>query len=420
MSSNKIYIVAGERNIKLAQLESGLWANVGQTSRDVSDRLRDDDYKRKAAGGKWQILFTQDVGENLTDKQIHPFLKQHPDVEWDRNSDNTEEFLFKEDPGDGSVARRIVGEILRRVCLPILQDENAKLQDEVSRLQLELQDSNETVASLLSEDAIRESLARQNKLEDVNKQILESLKQTEKLLKEAKHSAQILREEYGKKYKELFEENELISNDKLKMIKDNELRSQATWSFNKKFVFIGYGALLAFGVLIGQGWESSNWHENLDPVIGSSDYSDEQLATMINAFRNNTLSIVSENKALGEQLIKLNQLNSTQSKHTLEVAPNTLTDTNNYDFADNLKSGQSISCISLGEETDHNWARTAHGPWYTNCKTRTEILRLYGDAFTGPKAGAKVKINKHGNNYIASFKHGVRAVIVTDGNGNLK
>ena len=51
---NKIYIVAGERNMKLAQIEGGLWANVGQTTRGVSDRLRDDDYKRKAAGGKWQ------------------------------------------------------------------------------------------------------------------------------------------------------------------------------------------------------------------------------------------------------------------------------------------------------------------------------------------------------------------------------
>jgi hypothetical protein len=420
MSSNKIYIVAGERNIKLAQLESGLWANVGQTSREVSDRLRDDDYKRKAAGGRWQILFTQDVGENLTDKQIHPFLKQHPDIEWDRNSDNTEEFLFKEDPGDGSVARQIVGEILRRVCLPILQDENAKLQDAVSRLQLELQDSNATVASLLSEDAIRESLARIVELEDSNKQILEAQKQAVTSSKEDKHNIQIFREEYSKKYNELIKKNDLLNEDKSKLIKDDEIRRQTMWNLNKKFVTVGCITLLTLGIMFGQSWESSNWHESLDPVIGSSDYSDEQLATMINTFRNNTLSIVSENKALGEQLIKLNQLNSTQSKHASEVAPNTLTDTNNYDFADTLKSGQSISCISLGEETDHNWARTAHGPWYTNCKTQTEILRLYGDAFTGPKAGAKVKINKHGNNYIASFNHTVRAVIVTDGNGNLK
>lgn len=405
----------------LAKHEIGLWANVGQTTRDVSERLRDDDYKRKAAGGRWQILFTQDVGENLTDKQIHPFLKQHPEVEWDHNSDNTEEFLFKGDQGDGSVARRIVGEILRRVCLPILQDENAKLQDEVSRLQLELQDSNETVASLLSVDSIRESLAQIIELEDVNEQILESFKQTEKLLKEAKHNAQFLREEYGKKYKELFEENELIRNDKLKMIKDNELRRQATWSFNKKFVLIGCSALLAFGMLFGQSWESSNWHKSLDPVVGiNGDWSDEQLATMIITLRDDMLSVVSENNALGEQLIKLNQLNATQSKHTLEVASNALTDTDNYDFADTLKSGKSVSCISLGEETDHNWARTAHGPWYTNCRTQTEILRLYGDAFTGPKAGAKVKINKLGNDYIASFGGHDRVVIVTDGNGNLK
>jgi len=130
---NKIYVVAGERNMKLAQIEGGLWANVGQTTRDVSDRLRDDDYKRKAAGGKWQVLLNQDVGESLSDHQVHPFLKQHPEVSWDRESDNTEEFFFKGDPGDGSVARQIVSEILRRICVPLLQQENSKLHEEADR-----------------------------------------------------------------------------------------------------------------------------------------------------------------------------------------------------------------------------------------------------------------------------------------------
>jgi len=71
--------------------------------------LRDDDYKRKAAGGKWVILYEQEVG-NISDKEIHPFLKSHPRVKHDKSSDNTEEFLFIDDPGDGSEAIRIVSE----------------------------------------------------------------------------------------------------------------------------------------------------------------------------------------------------------------------------------------------------------------------------------------------------------------------
>jgi len=113
---NKIYIVAGARNMQLAQASGGgLWANVGQTTRQVSERLRDDDYKRKAAGGAWQVLFSQDVGD-LSDKEIHPILKAHPRVHWEK-SDNTEEFLFLDDPGDGSKAKEIVREILSSFSL---------------------------------------------------------------------------------------------------------------------------------------------------------------------------------------------------------------------------------------------------------------------------------------------------------------
>lgn len=461
MSSNKIYIVAGERNIKLAQLESGLWANVGQTSREVSDRLRDDDYKRKAAGGRWQILFAQDVGENLTDKQIHPFLKQHPDVEWDRNSDNTEEFLFKGDPGDGSVARRIVGEILRRVCLPILQDENVKLQDEVSRLQLELQDSNETVASLLSEDAIRESLARIIELEDTNKQMLEDVKQTDMLVKDAERKYKELqdREDRRMAARHTFGSPSLVS----VITPERSIGVPSKAMQGLLLIPTLFFAGMIGGGLLGRSCESSSWHKSLDPVVElNNEWSADQLANMLKkqtamteASRNNTLSVVSENKELRlkvEQLIKFNQLNSAQSKHTQTSKSNKRTapvplsdaeqiryddlydlfgkdDANKFAFSvtkDNppaTEAAPDIDCVSLGEETDHAWAGKARGPWYTNCRTQSEILRLYGDAFTGPKAGAKVKIHKHGNDYIASFKTNglqARVVIVTDGSGNLK
>jgi len=131
---NKIYIVAGARNMQLAQASGGgLWANVGQTTRQVSERLRDDDYKRKAAGGAWKVLFSQNVGD-LSDKVIHPILKAHPRVRWE-NTDNTEEFLFLDDPGDGSEARKIVSKILSSRCLPLLKAENEKLQKEIVSLQ---------------------------------------------------------------------------------------------------------------------------------------------------------------------------------------------------------------------------------------------------------------------------------------------
>jgi hypothetical protein len=123
--TNKIYIVAGERNMELAALGgAGLYVNVGQTTRDVEDRLSDDDYKRKAAGGKWKVILLAEVGE-LTDKDIHPILKNHPRVYWDPNSNNTEEFLFIDDPGDGSVAKKIVIDILTQHCEPLLLEDPA-------------------------------------------------------------------------------------------------------------------------------------------------------------------------------------------------------------------------------------------------------------------------------------------------------
>jgi len=134
--TNKIYIVAGERNMKSAAQQGGLYANVGQTSRQVSERLRDDDYKRKAAGGKWNILYEQPVGD-LSDHAIHPLLKNHPRIRWE-NSDNTEEFLFLDDPGDGSEARKIVHEILSQRCVPLLKDKLKELSQENVSLKGEL------------------------------------------------------------------------------------------------------------------------------------------------------------------------------------------------------------------------------------------------------------------------------------------
>lgn len=48
-----IYLVAGSRNVTTAHSQGGLWANVGETSKSVEERLEALDYGRKAAGEDW-------------------------------------------------------------------------------------------------------------------------------------------------------------------------------------------------------------------------------------------------------------------------------------------------------------------------------------------------------------------------------
>lgn len=167
-SDNTIYIVAGERLMRTAGNLGGLYANVGQTSRTPEERLTDDDYRRKAAGGKWQVLFRYPVGGFLTDKQIHPLLKGHPDVRWDPDSHNTEEFFFVGDPGDGSVAAGILMEILRQNHAPLLQEEVRSLRGALEaaqqmtrsqRLQIRTLHETRTHTDLMRElEAAREAL----------------------------------------------------------------------------------------------------------------------------------------------------------------------------------------------------------------------------------------------------------------------
>jgi hypothetical protein len=106
-----IYLVAGIRNTSpgAVSYNGGLWANVGQ-SIDPESRIKDPDYRKKQLGGK-RILIKQWPVTNITDKQLHPHLKNHPEVIWNK-SNNTEEFLFTSDTGDGSAAIKIIESIL--------------------------------------------------------------------------------------------------------------------------------------------------------------------------------------------------------------------------------------------------------------------------------------------------------------------
>ena len=109
---NKLYLVAASRNVELAESAgTGLWANVGMTQgRPPEERLRDPDYRKKQTGGKLLVLSQWDIGK-YTDHEIHPDLKRHEEVRYEKSA-NTEEFLFLTDSGDGLRAQQIIEEIV--------------------------------------------------------------------------------------------------------------------------------------------------------------------------------------------------------------------------------------------------------------------------------------------------------------------
>lgn len=116
-SSEKwIYLVAGDRNIQMANGNQRLWCNLGETSGLVEDRLEDSDYGRKAAGGNWVILNKWRVPSWISDKDIHAIIKQNIEVIW-KDSRNTEEFLFVGDYGDGKMATPIIESAIREAMM---------------------------------------------------------------------------------------------------------------------------------------------------------------------------------------------------------------------------------------------------------------------------------------------------------------
>lgn len=91
-----IYVVAGARNIRLSKHEGELIVNIGQTSRTCSERMSDNDYSRKAAGGEWQTILWY---ENFsgTDRQLHEVLLSNFKglVSKTNMKSNREEFSFR-------------------------------------------------------------------------------------------------------------------------------------------------------------------------------------------------------------------------------------------------------------------------------------------------------------------------------------
>ena len=122
LGENKLYVIAGERNMKAVKDLGGLYANVGQTTRTVYDRIKDKDYRLKSGAGTWKVIIEDTPLGKFEDAHIHELLRKRGDVKWDPQSLNTEEFHFITDEGDGKEVKRIIQECLE--CLNIESVEN--------------------------------------------------------------------------------------------------------------------------------------------------------------------------------------------------------------------------------------------------------------------------------------------------------
>jgi hypothetical protein len=128
-----IYIIAANVSVQLAKIGGdGLIANVGETTRNVRKRLKDEDYRRKTPGGGWKVIH-EFVNVSVRDTQIHAFLKSHPRVRWNNNS-NTEEFTFLDDDGSGSEAIKIVTSFLETLDYKTLKYSHSMLQRKYNTL----------------------------------------------------------------------------------------------------------------------------------------------------------------------------------------------------------------------------------------------------------------------------------------------
>jgi len=115
LGENKLYVIAGERNMKAVKDLGGLYANVGQTTRTVYDRIKDKDYRLKSGAGTWKVIIEDTPLGKFEDAHIHELLRKRNDVKWDPQSSNTEEFHFITDKGDGEEVKRIIKECLNNL-----------------------------------------------------------------------------------------------------------------------------------------------------------------------------------------------------------------------------------------------------------------------------------------------------------------
>jgi len=251
---NKIYIVAAEGNMwDHARINGGLYANVGQTTREVSERLHDDDYRRKNSGRRWQVLLSQEVGDSVTDKQIHPLLKSHPGVSWDPDCDNTEQFLFKDDVGDGVIARQIVRGILQQVCLPLLQAELSRLQAAMAKAETELEERAQIIRDLASGEIVQESMRRLEQSDDRIQELKEELTHLNHDFQAATAKNEKLKEEldYVRAIAGKHLERIRGMNDVSKQLQQSEVTREV---LELKLELLRAAAIVVLLVVIGIGW----------------------------------------------------------------------------------------------------------------------------------------------------------------------
>lgn len=122
-----IYLVAGSRNLDSIETHGGLWANVGETTKSVEERLSGMDYSRKAAGGEWIILNKWKVPIWFSDSMVHQELRKSEAVVW-KNSANSEEFLFLGDQKNANLASLIIGEAI----IKLMNSENEKIINSIN------------------------------------------------------------------------------------------------------------------------------------------------------------------------------------------------------------------------------------------------------------------------------------------------
>ena len=138
ISEKWVYLVAGARNIQSVSIHGGLWANVGETTKSVEERLCGTDYSRKAAGGDWIILNKWRVPHYISDTMIHDQIRLDKKILW-KNSVNSEEFLFYNDSGNGNAASLIIAEAIVKIMNTESEKEFRKISIDKEILKKKLQ-----------------------------------------------------------------------------------------------------------------------------------------------------------------------------------------------------------------------------------------------------------------------------------------
>jgi len=216
-----IYIVAASRNIKAVKSHKGLFFNLGQTSRSVEKRLKDDDYRRKNSGGEWLVLHQWKVEDSLKDKVFHKLLEDHG-VKRTKTA-NTEEFFARDDDGTAANCAEIIENYINQNSILKLKDKLKNLKALVASQDKKLENyktsSMQKLACSLGQ--IRRSLdEREKDFDEREKDFDEREKDLLKYFEERKKDFDEREKDFEEREKELVEVSERF--DKLRIATEEE------------------------------------------------------------------------------------------------------------------------------------------------------------------------------------------------------